>query len=408
MKLLYFSPSSYGGLADYAHAQAEALAKEGVDVTLLCGPDFPSYSSMNYIRLPNLSHHCSAPSPIRLLRAWRMAKTIVENHRRLVREVRNGGHTSVLFGSYAEYFAPLWVGALKRLRGVRWGAVVHDPVRDTVMGPEWWHRRSVAAAYSLLDVAFLHEDTSLKTEQPKRKIQTRIIPHGPYSFPKSPLNRSEARRRLKLPAKATVLLLFGHIRDSKNLDLVLDILPGFPGVHLLVAGKEQSGGQRPAAFYQAQARQKQISDRCHWKIEHIPEKEVALYFNAADFLLLPYNAGFRSASGVLNAAIQFRIPCLATSGSGPLRSSILEYDLGVWRPADDRAALKEGLETLLHHPPEPQWTRYSEENAWSRNARAVIEAFQHLANNRAETRAQRSRPSRLNRVIERVNAGSKL
>src|SRR5690606_36236341 len=135
--------------------------------------------------------------------------------------------------------------------------------------------------------------------------------HGPYSFPETKLNQREIRESLNLPEKAIVLLFFGHIRDSKNLDLVLDILADFPGVHLMVAGKEQSGGQRPAAFYQERARRNLIADRCHWAIRHIPDDEVSFFFKAANFLLLPYSARFRSASGVLNASIQFRLPCLA-------------------------------------------------------------------------------------------------
>ena len=38
MRLLYYSPASYGGLADYAHEQANAIASLGVEVTLLCTP----------------------------------------------------------------------------------------------------------------------------------------------------------------------------------------------------------------------------------------------------------------------------------------------------------------------------------------------------------------------------------
>lgn len=42
MKLLYYSPDSYGGIADYAHEQANALLELGVDVTLLCNPKYPT------------------------------------------------------------------------------------------------------------------------------------------------------------------------------------------------------------------------------------------------------------------------------------------------------------------------------------------------------------------------------
>lgn len=40
-RLLYFCPISSGGIADYAHAQATALAEQSVNVTLSCASDWP-------------------------------------------------------------------------------------------------------------------------------------------------------------------------------------------------------------------------------------------------------------------------------------------------------------------------------------------------------------------------------
>src|SRR5215831_13920948 len=37
-KLIYFSPFSFGGLADYAHEQASALCEMGVDLCFLTTP----------------------------------------------------------------------------------------------------------------------------------------------------------------------------------------------------------------------------------------------------------------------------------------------------------------------------------------------------------------------------------
>lgn len=375
MKLLYFSPSSYGGLADYADAQAQALATEGVEVTLLCAPDFPVRPGARYIRLPKLPpHRENSPVP-RPIRALHMGRRTVGNHLTLAKEIKEGKHSFVLFGSYAEYFAPVWAPALRQHKNVRWGAVVHDPVRDTIMGPAWWHRRSVASAYSLLDLAFVHEETVLNTESARWTPRTIAIPHGPYSFPLTGLDRVTARKHLGLPADLPVLLQFGHLRDSKNLDLVIDTLSFFPKARLLIAGKEQSRGQRPAAHYQEQARRSGVSERCRWWIGHIPANEVELYFKAADCLLLCYDKSFRSASGVLNVAAQFRLPCLATSGPGPLQSAVEKYYLGVWKPADDPVALREGLQTLLENPPAAKWDEYLKDHDWQTNARTVIRAF---------------------------------
>lgn len=378
MKLLYFSPNSFGGLADYAHAQANAIAEEGVEVVFLCAPDFPISKDSNFRYVPSLLPHRPGAGGNKLARGLRMGRDVIENHRVLRREIEFQKIRDVLFGAYAEYFAPLWVRQLKQLREVRYGAIVHDPVRDTIRGPAWWHRQSNRSIYSLLDVAFVHEKIDLETGDLNR-VRVEVIPHGPYKFPVNGISKKKARERLGIPESVPLLLQFGHLRDSKNLDLILDILPSFPNVHLVVAGKEQSGSQRPVAYYQHRAIRNGVADRCHWFCEHIPTEKVELFFTAADLLLLAYNRKFRSASGVLNASVQFRLPCLATSGNGPLRTLVREYDLGIWREPDDRNALKDGLRKLLDQPPKPQWEAYETANAWSTNARRVVKIFRDLA-----------------------------
>ena len=54
MRLLYFAPYNQGGLADYTQAHADALGREGVEVTILCRPSFANERSGNFVALPRL------------------------------------------------------------------------------------------------------------------------------------------------------------------------------------------------------------------------------------------------------------------------------------------------------------------------------------------------------------------
>jgi hypothetical protein len=47
-KLLYYSPASYGGIADYAHEQANALVKQGWNVTLLSTANYQTGRDEQY------------------------------------------------------------------------------------------------------------------------------------------------------------------------------------------------------------------------------------------------------------------------------------------------------------------------------------------------------------------------
>jgi hypothetical protein len=98
---------------------------------------------------------------------------------------------------------------------------------------------------------------------------------------------------------------------------------------------------------------------------------VGSYFLAADLVMLAYSRAFRSASGVLNAAVQFRRACLASSGQSALRTQVERHQLGVWVEPDDPAAIREGLRRWLRGTPEPLWSEYLAENSWTRNAEAV-------------------------------------
>ena len=189
-----------------------------------------------------------------------------------------------------------------------------------------------------------------------------------------------------------VFLAFGQIRDGKNLDLFLRAMVQLPeNVKLLVAGKGDSGSSRPPEYYQKLAEELGVADRCRWDIRRIPEEEVGDLFAACDVVLVTYSVKFRSASGVLNAAVSARKPVLASSGTGPLKSTVEKYHLGVFVEPDKPEEILRGAKQLLdvlslpatqnldtrHSTIDtcfpPAWARYERENSWDENARRVIE-----------------------------------
>jgi glycosyltransferase involved in cell wall biosynthesis len=215
---------------------------------------------------------------------------------------------------------------------------------------------------------------------------------------------------LATPASPDVVFLaFGQIRDGKNLDLFLRVMTHLPKhVKLLVAGKGDSGSSRPPEFYQNLAEELGVADRCRWDIRRIPEDEVGDIFAACDVVLVTYSAKFRSASGVLNAAVSARKLVLASSGSGPLKTVVEKYHLGVFVEPDAPEETLRGAQMLLDavsssptqildirhstldacFPPAtsdsphdtagvllPAWDRYERENSWKENAKNIRDTF---------------------------------
>lgn len=377
-KLLYYSPASYGGIADYAHEQANALVQQGVNVTLLCTPNYPTGKEERYQIVSILEElKPSKAHTNKVAKAINFITVTLANFSKLTKFIEVNNFKYVLLGSYVEYFAPLWSGRLRKLakKGVIFGAIIHDPVRDFIVGPLWWHRWSIACGYSFLREAFVHYAIALDTVKPMPNLQTTVIPHGIYSFGATSKSKEETRQSLNLPLEAKVMLAFGHIRDNKNLDLVICALASFPDLYLLIVGKEQSSGQKPATYYQNLARTWGVADRCRWMLKFIPDEEVASLFTVIDLVLLTYSSNFRSASGVLNTSVYFRKPCLASGGDSPLCSVVKKYVLGIVVIPDDLDAIIKGIQQWLKHPPEPEWEKYFAENSWKTNAQLVNNRF---------------------------------
>ncbi len=363
-----------GGLADYAHEQANALMESGVAVEMLTTVQRPPRANCRY----QIHSVLADDFPARrrgVVRRISWAQCILKNFRTLNRHIQSGNFNTVLLGSYSEYLAPFWAGQFRaRARAkVKFGAVVHDPVRDFMVGPRWWHRRSIAEAYSFLSEAFVHEEIQLDTVRPLPALRTTVIPHGPFQFPNPTASRDEMRKKLAIPNGAFVILSFGNIRDGKNLDLAIRALPDWPSVYLVIAGKEQSPGQKRIESYQQLAQTLGVQERCRWIHGHVPENEIGNLFIGADLILLTYSQNFRSASGVLNVAVRYRKPCLASSGGGNLQSVVEKYHLGCFVEPDNLSALKAGIGEAMGRQIKPRWEAYESENSWERNARLVKE-----------------------------------
>lgn len=373
MKLLYHSPAHEGGLCEYALHQGEALAAmEGAELFWQApgGVTAPA-GAKSITPLPIPVMRSGRP---RWRRAWDFLSGVLATHRALDRAIAETRPDAVMLPGWSEYFAPLWAWRLRRWRrkGVRFGALIHDPVRDFQRGGRTWHQLSLRQAYSFLDVAFVHEQIMLDTAGvPMPEII--VVPHGPYPVPEGDAYVHDLRAKQGIPREARVLLSFGHIRDGKCLDAVLEAMVTCLDCHLIVAGREQSGGQKSASHYQELARRLGVADRCHWFLGYIPNDEVWRYFRAADTLLLLYSNDFHSMSGVLNVNARFRLPVIASAGGGPLLRTVADYRLG--RVLDD--ATPENLVKALAEAdlPVPSWEDYLRDHSWETNAQRVVDAL---------------------------------
>ena len=407
-RLIYACSSESGGVLDYAVYQVGALLKDaskrdgsGFELHFICHKSFPVERLPEGIILYRfqakrqhsekrgfLSKVYRVFSVVAALRSE--AKQVAQLAEELAKDSSarhnlGAAEVSVLFDCYKEYFAPFWVGPLQRLarKGVVMGTIAHDPVRDFVVGPLWWHRCSVRMGYSFVRHVFLHDDTPVDFGGRRPEgVEVHQIPFGAYPVCPPKVEREEVRNRFGFVGSDIVFFAFGQIRDGKNLDLFLRAMTKLPeNVKLLVAGKGHSGSSKPPEFYQNLAGELGVAERCRFENRRIPDEEVGELFNAIDFTLLTYSAKFRSMSAVLATALTARKPVLASSGLGPLKSTVEKYHLGVFVEPDNPEEILRGASKLVPSSAtgkcefvlKPDWERYERENSWEENARRVLE-----------------------------------
>jgi len=404
-RLIYACLSESGGILDYAVYQVAALLKEasktdghGFELHFICHKSFPIERIPAGIKVWEIEKSRVTGDQCRglggkILRVLRMisvlrseAKQVAQLAEKLVKDSstrQNLGATevSVLLDCYKEYFALFWIWPLRRLakKGVVMGTIAHDPVRDFVVGPQWWHRWSVRLGYSFVRHVFVHDDTPVDFGGKRREgIEVHQIPFGAYPLCPPRVAREEVRNRFGFANTDIVFFAFGQIRDGKNLDLFLQAMTKLPeNVKLLVAGKGHSGSSKPPEFYQNLARELGVAKRCRFEIRRVPDEEVGELFNAIDFTLLTYSAKFRSMSAVLASALTARKPVLASSGSGPMKNVVENYHLGIFIKPDDCKKIITGAGELAtgYNRSVPLWDRYESENSWGENARIVVEVL---------------------------------
>lgn len=371
-KLLIFCPASVGGIADYANQQAKALAKLDVQVTMLCPVDYP-HPAVGYDQKRALPPGIRKTKN-RLKSRLFLAQRILMSTRSLAREIRNHEHKYVLFANFSEYLAPLWAGPFQKLRsqGIRFAVIVHDPVRDYRVGPEQWHRRSIAAAYAIFDCAFVHSEVEIETFGADAPTVC-VIPHGPYLLPEPSISKERWRSERRIPVDAKVFLVYGHLRDGKNVDLILHALVSIKDAWLLVAGSEAPPGQKKSTEYKKVADQLGVGNRCVWITRYLTETESANIYNASDIVLILYSDEFRSASGALNSVAQFSKPVVASSGIGPVKSNIESFNLGKWTTTKELDGVVLAMRDVTPAPNIHRgWENYSVANSWEKNASIVI------------------------------------
>lgn len=172
-------------------------------------------------------------------------------------------------------------------------------------------------------------EDSLKEKLSSSNSKIVVIPHGVQAF-NATISKEDARKKLKIGKEKKIVLLFGYVAWYKGTDWVVDEFrrlqknPDFKDF-ILVVGGGPNPNHIKKEFYMNYVDNVIRSSRIEniMYTGFITEVNIPIYFNAADFAILPYRA-FMSASGPLSIAYSFGKPTFISS---PLKGILETRDI---------------------------------------------------------------------------------
>jgi glycosyltransferase involved in cell wall biosynthesis len=285
MKVLSLPDWSRGG-NPYQRELAAALQKRGVTVIMGNGTDrLPILGAIRVHGKPNVLHlHWTHPFMLGKNRA-----------KSIMRSIR--------------FLAELFV---VKLLGIKVVWTVHNLLEHERRDPqlELLFNRLLVRLYDQIIVhcSFAREAVVQNYQLPDRfKDRIHVIPHGNYmNNYENEVPRKKARAKLGLDDREIVFLYFGTIRANKGVLQMTDTFRKFQGprVRLLIVGEPLSEAIRSKIMGCCKS-----DNRIHAFLQFVPAKDVQLYMNAADVVVLPFQDILTSGSALL--AMSFGKPVIA-------------------------------------------------------------------------------------------------
>jgi D-inositol-3-phosphate glycosyltransferase len=221
-------------------------------------------------------------------------------------------------------------------------------------------------------------------------LKTAVVPHGNFDTPEADSSpREEARRRLGIAPEDQVLLFFGFIRPYKGLDILLSafdiVVAEHPSLRLLIAGKCQTPEME--SQYRRQIKEMSSKERVLFHSGFVERSDMPVYFNASDWVVLPYR--HIDHSGIIHLAYAYGRPVIATNVQG-LSDMIKEDGTGYAAEGMDAFGLAEAFRKAVSDPDagkrmghrgyELGKTKYS----WSAAAEKTRQLYENLLFNRPD------------------------
>lgn len=387
--------NAQGGLIHFAYQMADALSREGADVTLITGPDYELTDLPHSFKVEKQQSlwpvFSTARKPGNLQAAFRKVRRFWRGMLfftawtritiQLLRDKPDGVVLSMIHSPFQVVF----------YKALRWAKIplvqiCHEiEQRDTKRGlfdRVVAHPLMLASYRSFTAVVVLAR--SIKDDFRERYGEDTpvvVMPHGPQLiFPQTVETTEAVRIRYGVAPGERIILFFGLLRPSKGVaDLVdgFSRLPDKSGLRLVIAGY-------PTKTFSTEALNRQIetlgiADRVSLYLDYVPNGDVAALLGMADVVVFPYRSA--TASGAAAAAQSLGRPVVATDVGG-FPEAIQDGVTGFLVPPADPGALADAIAKTLADPERAREMALAgradmlKNRSWAAFARGLIDIFE--------------------------------
>jgi D-inositol-3-phosphate glycosyltransferase len=342
-RVFYVEPvGGHRGMHYYDFELCPALQLAGVDVTLLTCDETKDTAIPSSLPV-EFPFQGIYGDTLKIIRGLRYLRGLAK-----IRQAMQRRSISIAHFHYF-HFPPLDYSYLKWLHHTGKCIVVtaHDVIPFDARASDFpWIGRLYREADQIIVHAASNRDTIMRIfGVSPGKVQ--IIPMGPYLrfADEQTLPPRVAKQQLGLEQDSPVILFFGQIKKVKGLQYLIyafrQVSEQCPSARLIVAGPEW---KEPFTNYANLIRELELADQVLTRIEYIPDKEVGIYYSAADVVALPYIEAYQSA--VLYMAYSFARPVVA-SAIGGLAEVVEDGVTGLLVPPTDVDRMASALVSLL-------------------------------------------------------------
>lgn len=363
LNVIIYESSSFGGCYDYSIALHKAYNKD--PRVSACTLLLPGNAQ---VEVEGISNRLVSDQPSFLTKLhflWRQ----IANPMRLFVYVRRLPQSLVLFNDFEQLTSFLWVWLFRNFAAHHTYAVfLHDPDRDAYPPSRSVSSWCMRHMMSLMDWAFYHESLPDRLYYSTGSTKYLSLPHGVYDLPAADKELFTALAAKK--NEKQIMLILGAIRSEKNYLLAISLLPKFPELQLLIAGKpansnETIGELRNLTLKLGVDNRVTIIDR------FLSYAEISACIEVSEIIWLNYAKSFQSQSAVLNTIAPYQKKFLVSEGDSSMASLCQKFKVGKLVVPDDRHSAIEGLQELLMESNQ-DWSHYLSYASWERQVDLVI------------------------------------